>query len=55
MQHSIQQLPRLFSRNFDWTPAENFGKSLVNGEVTHDNAADMTESFNTSLNTDVAQ
>lgn len=38
-----------------WTPAENFGKSLVNGEVTHDNAADMTESFNTSLNTDVAQ
>ena len=33
----------------------NFGKSLVNGEVTHDNAADMTESFNTSLNTDVAQ
>lgn len=38
-----------------WTPAENFGKSLVNGEVTHDNAEEMTENFNTSLNTDVAE
>lgn len=34
-----------------WTPAANFGTSLVNGEVTHDNAAKMTEDLNTSLNT----
>ncbi len=32
-----------------WTPAENFGKSLFNGEVTLDNAADMTEQFNKSF------
>ena len=38
-----------------WTPAENFGKALLNGEVTHDNAAEQTEAFNTSLNTDVAE
>ena len=38
-----------------WTPAENFGNSLLNGEVTADNAADMTESFNTSLNTSVVE
>ena len=34
-----------------WTPAENFGKSIANGEVTLDNAADKTEAFNTSINT----
>lgn len=38
-----------------WTPAENFGKSIVNGEVTHDNAADMTEEFNTSMNTSAVE
>lgn len=38
-----------------WTPAENFGNSLLNGEVTADNAAEMTESFNTSLNTSVVE
>ncbi|MBQ4529490.1 MAG: extracellular solute-binding protein [Lachnospiraceae bacterium] len=38
-----------------WTPAENFGNSLLNKEVTADNAADMTEQFNTSLNTSVAE
>lgn len=38
-----------------WTPAENFGNSLVNGEVTHDNAAEKTEALNTSLNTAVVQ
>ena len=36
-----------------WTPAENFGNSLLNKEVTADNAAEMTESFNKSLNTSV--
>lgn len=38
-----------------WTPAENFGNSLLNGEVTADNAAEMTESFNTSLNTSAVE
>ena len=37
-----------------WTPAENFGNSLLNGEVTKDNAADMTASLNESLNASVA-
>lgn len=34
-----------------WTPAENFGKSIINNEVTLENAAEMTENLNTSLNT----
>ena len=38
-----------------WSPAENFGKSLVNGEVTHDNAAEMTENLNESLNTSAVE
>ena len=38
-----------------WTPVENFGKSLVNGEVTHDNAAEMTEKLNTSMNTSAVE
>lgn len=38
-----------------WTPAENFGKSIINGEVTHDNAATKTEEFNKSLNTAVVK
>ncbi len=38
-----------------WTPAENFGNSLVNGEVTKDNASEKTDAFNTSLNTAVVK
>lgn len=38
-----------------WTPAENMGKAIVNGEVTHDNAADQTEKFNTAMNTSEAE
>lgn len=38
-----------------WSPAENFGKSLVAKEITHDNAATMTETLNTSLNTSVVE
>lgn len=33
-----------------WAPAENFGKSLQAGEITHDNAADKTAAFNDSVN-----
>lgn len=35
-----------------WTPADTFGGAIVNGEVTADNAAEMTEDFNRSLNSD---
>ncbi|WP_374724712.1 extracellular solute-binding protein [Corynebacterium felinum] len=28
-----------------WEPAENFGKAIVNGEVTEDNAAEKTEAW----------
>lgn len=38
-----------------WSPAENFGKSLVAKEITHDNAAEMTETLNKSLNTSVVE
>lgn len=33
-----------------WTPAENMGKALTNGEVTHENAADQTEAMNSTMN-----
>lgn len=38
-----------------WSPAENLGKALVAKEVTHDNAAEMTENFNTAVNTSVVE
>ena len=38
-----------------WTPAENIGKALVAGEITHDNAAEKTADMNTAMNTDAAQ
>ena len=38
-----------------WSPAENMGKALVAGEVTHDNAAEKTADMNTAMNTDAAQ
>ena len=38
-----------------WTPAENMGKALVAGEITHDNAAEKTADMNTAMNTDAAQ
>lgn len=34
-----------------WTPSDNFGKSLRNGEITHDNAAELTEKWNENMNT----
>ncbi len=33
-----------------WTPSENFGKAIVSGEVTLDNAAEKTEAYNSALN-----
>lgn len=38
-----------------WSPAENMGKAIIAGEVTHDNAAEKTEEMNTAMNTDVAE
>ncbi len=38
-----------------WSPAENFGKALVNKEITKANAAEMTEQLNEALNTSAAQ
>lgn len=38
-----------------WTPAESMGKELVAGTVTHDNAAEKTESMNTAMNTEAVQ
>ena len=38
-----------------WTPAENMGKAIVAGEITHDNAAEKTEDMNTAMNTDIAK
>ena len=38
-----------------WAPAENFGKAIMSGEVTHDNAVEKTESFNASVNGSVVE
>lgn len=43
--------PTISAMNSFWTPAENFGKSVFNGEVTLDNAADKTAAFNESFKT----
>ena len=42
--------PTLPEMNNYWTPAENFGKAIVSGEVTLDNAAEKVEAFNAALN-----
>lgn len=33
-----------------WTPMENMGKSIRNGTVTHENAAEQTKSMNDAMN-----
>ena len=38
-----------------WGPAESMGKELVAGAVTHDNAAEKTETMNTSMNSSAVQ
>ena len=38
-----------------WSPAENMGKNIYAGDVTHDNAAQLTEDMNKAMNTDVAE
>ena len=38
-----------------WGPAESMGKELVAGAVTHENAADKTETMNASMNSSAVQ
>lgn len=46
--------PLVSNMGLYWSPAENMGKNIVAGTVTHDNAAELTEEMNTAMNTDVA-
>lgn len=36
-----------------WTPAQNFAKAIVNGEVTADNAEAKTLDFYNQINTSI--
>ena len=36
-----------------WTPGENLGKAIQNGDVTHDNAAQMTEDTHKAMNSSI--
>lgn len=47
--------PLVSKMSLYWSPAENMGKAIDAGEVTHDNAAEKTEEMNTAMNTDVAE
>lgn len=38
-----------------WLPAENMGKAIVAKEITHDNAAEKTETMNESMNKDAVE
>lgn len=42
--------PFVSKMNNCWTPVENMGKGIRNGSVTHDNAAEQTESMNEAMN-----
>ena len=44
--------PNLAEMSNCWTPVENMGKSIRNGSVTHENAADQTEQMNSAMNSD---
>lgn len=47
--------PLVQKMNNYWSPAENMGKAIAAGEITHDNAATKTEEMNTAMNTDAAK
>ena len=44
--------PFVSKMNNCWTPVENMGKGIRNGSVTHDNAAEQTESMNEAMSSD---
>ncbi len=47
--------PTLTQMNDYWTPAQNFAKSIVNGEITLDNAQVKTEEFYKLINSSVVK
>ena len=47
--------PTVTGMNDYWTPAQNFSKSIVNGEITLDNAAEKTEEFYKLINTSIVK
>lgn len=47
--------PFVPAMNNYWTAAENFGKAIVNKEVTHDNAVEKTEAVNEAMNTSIVE
>ncbi len=47
--------PTVTGMNDYWTPAQNFAKSIVNGEITADNAAAKTQDFYKQINTSIAK
>ena len=44
--------PFVSQMNNCWTPVENMGKAIRNGDVTKDNAAEQTEAMNDAMNSD---
>ena len=44
--------PFVSKMNNCWTPVENMGKGIRNGNITHDNAAEQTEEMNDVMNSD---
>lgn len=47
--------PTLTQMNDYWAPAQNFAKSIVNGEITSDNAATKTDEFYKFINSSVVK
>lgn len=47
--------PTLTQMNDYWAPAQNFAKSIVNGEITSDNAATKTDEFYKLINSSVVK
>ena len=47
--------PFVPAMNNYWSPAENYGKSLVSGEITADNVAEKVAALNDALNSSDAQ
>lgn len=44
--------PFVSKMNNCWTPVENLGKGIRNGNITHDNAQEQTEDMNEAMNSD---
>lgn len=47
--------PTVTGMNDYWTPAQNFAKSIVNGEITDANAAEKTQEFYKLINSSIAK